>query len=293
MKLSTLPDRFDLSLERDGEFSTLGLTSYRTTGMLAFIENARYLPSLNREYVSCVLATPEIAAEIGPEFGLAVTKGPRRAFFTIHNYLAQAGEYPRLQDCGISPSARVDPRAYVATENVRIGARAVIEENVKIAATTWIGDDVVIRAGTIIGSDGFEFVRLGKEILPVQHAGGVWLCDRVEIQSNCCIDKAVFPGYTRIGEDTKIGHLSHVAHNIVIGQRCLIAPHVMMAGSCMLGDDVWLGPSVTISSEVKVGDGASITIGSVVTKNVAPGAKLSGNFAIDHQRFIDFMKTVR
>ncbi len=67
----------------------------------------------------------------------------------------------------------------------------------------------------------------------------------------------------------------------------------MVAGSAKIGDDVWIGPSASVSSGVEIGDGASITLGSVVTKNVAPGQRVTGNFAIDHDKFIAFLKTIR
>ena len=51
--------------------------------------------------------------------------------------------------------------------------------------------------------------------------------------------------------------------------------------------------SASISSEILIGDGASITIGSVVVKNVAAGQRVTGNFAIDHKRVISFLRKIR
>jgi UDP-3-O-[3-hydroxymyristoyl] glucosamine N-acyltransferase len=294
MKFSELPDTFGLNIVRDGAFECMGILAYRDNpSMFVFIENVKYLRELDRAIVSCVVCPASVAEHIGPEFGVAIAESPRKAFFAIHNYLADTAFCRKLTERFIDPTAKVDSRATVPAESLHIGAGSVIEANVVIAPNTWIGDNVTIRAGTVIGSDGFQFIRNGEDIIAVRHAGGVWLCDGVEIQSSCCVDRSVFGGYTRIGENTKIGQFSLVAHNTVIGKRCLIAPHAMIAGSAVLGDDIWLGPSVTISSAVKIGDRASLTIGSVATKDVPPGQKVSGNFAIEHERFIGFIKTIR
>jgi UDP-3-O-[3-hydroxymyristoyl] glucosamine N-acyltransferase len=115
----------------------------------------------------------------------------------------------------------------------------------------------------------------------------------VELQANCCISKSVFGGFTEIGEDSKFDNMVHIAHNVKMGKRCFAAACAMIAGSVTIGDDVWIGPAAAITSEVDIGDKASITVGSVVSRNVAPGQKVTGNFAIDHDRFIEFIKSIR
>jgi UDP-3-O-[3-hydroxymyristoyl] glucosamine N-acyltransferase len=56
---------------------------------------------------------------------------------------------------------------------------------------------------------------------------------------------------------------------------------------------VWVGPSASISSGLKIGNRASVTVGAVVTRDVAPGARVSGNFAIEHDKLIAFLRTIR
>jgi UDP-3-O-[3-hydroxymyristoyl] glucosamine N-acyltransferase len=193
----------------------------------------------------------------------------------------------------IASSSRIHPTAYIANRNVRIGERCEIGPKASILEGSILEDDVVIRAGSVISTEGFEFAHIDKKIMPIIHTGGVLLHNRVEIQANCCISKAVFGGFTEIGEGTKLDNLIHIAHNVIIGERCLIAACAMVAGSAKIGDDVWIGPSASISSEVEIGDRAWITLGSVVTKNVGPDQRVTGNFAINHDRFIAFLKTIR
>ena len=45
----------------------------------------------------------------------------------------------------------------------------------------------------------------------------------------------------------------------------------------ILGDHVWIGPNATILKGVRIGEGAFIEPGSLVTKDVPPGARVLGN----------------
>ena len=66
------------------------------------------------------------------------------------------------------------------------------------------------------------------------------------------------------------------------GSRC--------CGNSRVGDHVWVGVGAIVSNRVRVGDGARVSLGSVVTKEVPAGQTVSGNFAIDHQKFLSNLK---
>lgn len=156
-----------------------------------------------------------------------------------------------------------------------------------------IGENVIIRAGALIGGDGFEPKYVAGKLVNINHTGGVWIGNNVEILHNTVIQRSVFGGFTKIGDETKIGSLALIGHNAKIGRNCEIASNSHIAGSTIIGDKVWIGPNATISSELKVGKGAYITLGSVVTKDVEKGKRVSGNFAVDHNLFIKFIKSIR
>ena len=176
----------------------------------------------------------------------------------------------------------------IAPENVTIGPNTVIEAGVVIYGKTAVGADCIIRSGSVLGGSGLEFIRMGNEgILGVEHRGGLTIGDRVEIQYNCNVSRSLFPWHeTRIGNDTKIESLVHIAHGSHIGKRGLIAASACVCGSAEIGDDVWIGPNATVSSEVKVGDAARVTLGSVVMSDVRPGTVVTGNFAVEHELFM-------
>ncbi len=282
-----------LEIIQDATFESLGIVTGSTPRMLTFVESDRFIGQLrDHTNIACVITTTEIARLLlDAGYGIAVVDNPRRAFYELHNALAQQMSfYWHDAPTEISPDAYIHPRAFVAEKNVRIGSGTVIEAGANILERSILGSQIIVRSGATIGSQGFEFKRVNDTVLSVAHAGGVKIGDRVEIQANSAISRAVFGGYTEIGEDTKLDNLVHIAHNVSIGRRCLIAASAMIAGSVVIGDDVWIGPSASISNGVTIGTGASVTLGSVVMRDVAPGQKVTGNFAVEHQVFLRHLK---
>ncbi len=295
MRLSEAASVVPLQVVRDADFAALGFVSHRRAALLVFLESDRFLDGLlANAHVCAVITVESLADRIPSGLGLALSDAPRRAFYLLHNHLASHTTF-YWQDfpTEVAGDAVVSPAACIAADNVRIGRRAVIEPHVTVLPRTIIGDDVILRAGTVVGAQGFQFVRLGEAIMAVAHAGGVRLHDRVEVLANCTIARALFGGFTEVGADTKLDSQVYVAHEVVIGRRCLIGAGAAITGSVTVGDDVWIGPNATIASEVTIGDGACVTLGSVVTRDVAPGQRVTGNFAIDHDRFIAFLRTIR
>lgn len=157
-----------------------------------------------------------------------------------------------------------------------------------------IGENCNIGAGTVIGSDSFAYRRVCGQLIHLPSLGGVRICDGVDIGANCCIDRALgILGNTTIGKNTKINNLVYIAHDCNIGERCLIIGYTMLSGKVTVGNDVWIGPGSIISDEITIGDNARITIGSVVTKDVLPSQHITGNFAIEHEKFIENLRKIR
>ncbi|MCX6844871.1 MAG: hypothetical protein NTX53_21630 [candidate division WOR-3 bacterium] len=293
--MSTLKDLVGGEVARDGEFLSLGLLSHRADRLLVTFYDRKYTDELiANEHIACVLTTSELAALVPEYAGLAVCPDPMSAFYHVHEYLLRHTDfYWRDFKTEISPDAAIHPRAYVAPMNVRVGCGAIVEPNATILEHSIIGEDAVIRVGAVVGCDDLESKHVDGKRVVVPHAGGVFLHDRVELQVNSLVARPVFGGFTEIGEDTKIGAHVHIAHNVCIGRSCYIAPCAIICGSTTIGDHVWIGPNASISSELHVGDRAHITLGAVVTEDVLSGQRVSGNFAIDHDKFIKFVKSIR
>ena len=263
--------------------------------MLVFVESEAYVPRLrDNPRVACVVTTNDLRFSIPTELGVCIADSPRLFFYQLHNYLVRDTTfYWSDRPTRISPSARIHPAAYVAERNVVVGDNVIIEPRAAILERVTVEADVAIRAGVVLGSEGFQVSLVGQEVLRVAHGGGVLIGRGCEIQANSCVDRSVFGGATEIGMHSSLDNLVHIAHDVRIGSRARIAACAMIAGSATLGDDVWVGPAAAISSEVTVGNGAVVSIGAVVTRDVPPGARVTGNFAVDHERFLTFLRSIR
>lgn len=169
-----------------------------------------------------------------------------------------------------------------------------IDPSVVIHRTSWvnpynvtIGKNVQIGPFCSIGCDGFQVNREKMEIVP--HKGQIIIEDNVEILSHCDIDLGLNKDdITLIGENCKLGHYVHISHGDKLGKNTLIAAHTNLNGSVEIGENCYIHPGVIIAANVKIGDNVLITIGSVVTKNIESDKKVSGFWAIDHEKWANF-----
>jgi UDP-3-O-[3-hydroxymyristoyl] glucosamine N-acyltransferase len=99
--------------------------------------------------------------------------------------------------------------------------------------------------------------------------------DDVEIGANTTIDRPAV-GETRIHAGTKVDNLVQIAHGVRVGRRSLIAAQAGIAGSTILEDEVILGGQVGVNGHIRMGKGAMASGKTGVTRNVEPGALVSG-----------------
>ena len=162
----------------------------------------------------------------------------------------------------------------VIDEHVAIGSDAMIGANCSISHAL-IGTQVNISSNVSIGGEGFGFVPGPKGPLRLSHVGLVVIGNRVEIGSNCAIDRGALSN-TVIGDMTALDNLVQIGHNVQIGKGCVFAGQAGVAGSAIIGDYVMVGGAVSISDHVKVGNGAKIAGKSGVMRDVAPGETVAG-----------------
>lgn len=295
MRLSQIVTGYPGRLVCDGEFHGIGFaTDPAPTGFLTFLEREKFLPALERQEISCVLTTEELADKIPAHIrGVFACHSPKATLFHIHNQLVTHEEYvgpsvPTMmgEDCQISPLAYVDP------ENVKIGNRVVIEPFAVIRGRVTIGDDAVIRSGAIIGSKGFSFSKDDDgHNVSVNDAGQIIVGKNVDIFSNATVETPPFPwDRTFIGDYTKVDALAQVGHGCTIGENCLLAEGSCCCGNSHLGANTWIGVGAVVSNRIHVGANARVSLGAVVTRDVPDGQTVSGNFAIEHGRFLSHLK---
>ena len=227
-------------------------------------------------------------------YGVCLIENPRVVFFELHNYLSKIEGYKRKADkTSIGKNCKISPLASIAENNVVIGDNVIVEEFVVIRENTVIREGSIVRSGAIIGGQGFEYKRIDDGILSVEHSGGVLIGKNVEIQHSSCIDRGVYPWDDTIIEDnSKIDNLTHIAHGVKIKRNVLIAAHSLIAGRVVIKKNVWIGPGTVVSNGLTIGENARVNIGAVVTKNVEDGGSVTGNFAIDHKKFLKNLKEI-
>lgn len=284
-----------LELLKDGEFTSLGLAIAECDEkILTFIESEKYISGLS-DKITALITTKEIGEKLKDKYGVIISERPRNDYFKLHNILSSKEGYRRESfDTTIGEGCKISNLSSISDKNVVIGNNVIIEEFVVIRENTVIGDNSIIRAGVILGGEGYEYKRTDGIIMNVKHCGGVIIGQNVEVQYNSCIDKALYTwDNTVIGDYSKLDDLVHIEHGVKVGERCLIASRTTFGGRTVLGSDSWVGLGAIISNGLVLGSKVSISLGSVVTTNLEDEEKVSGNFAINHDKYIDFIKKIR
>ncbi|MGE7957524.1 hypothetical protein ACQKQA_13215 [Pseudomonas sp. NPDC089530] len=256
--------------------------------VLTFMDNSKYVSTVNaNDKVKAVFVREGEQSLLRGDICALVVDDPKWYFFTLVNYLALV----KVRSTSVvSAFASIHDSATIASVGVIVEDDVVIEPGVIIMEDVTIKRGAVIRAGAVLGVNGFEHKRTSRGMLTVAHDGEVIVEERSEIGPNNTIIKGFSYRNTVIGADTKLDALVHYAHGVQSGKRCLIAAAAMLAGHVTLGDNVWIGPKASISNRISIGDGAFVTLGSVVVKDVGVGEKVTGNFAVPHTKFIRNLK---
>lgn len=269
-------------------FDFLALSNTTHSNVLSFMDDERYLEQLNNNRgITGVFVEERNSAKISGQKTVIVVEDPRWCYYTLQNYFAKKNK--KDFDSIVDSSTRIFPGAYVAPKNVKIGRNCIIYPNATILEDSELGDNCVIQSGAIIGSEGFEYKRVRDGVLSVYHDGKAVLGNFVDIGANTCVDKGFSFRDTEIGNFTKIDNLVHIGHCAHIGERCFIAACAQI-GAVNMENDVWVGPSVNLLSGQNIGERAYITVGSLVTKDVQKGQKVTGYFAMPHEQFIREIK---
>lgn len=270
-------------------FDALGMSDAKGSGrILTFLDGQKYVEAVNKnESISGILIKKSDADLIRPDIEKIIVDDPKWFFFSIVNYF---GLHREREKSVISPKAVIHHSAVIADFGVVIEDDVVVEPNVVVMSDVVIGKRSKIRAGAVVGVDGFEHKKTTRGVLSVVHDGSVEIAQDVEIGANSFVAKGFEYRPTIIGAETKLDALVHYAHGVQCGERCLIVANAMLGGNVTIGNDVWIGPSASIANRLTIGDGAFVTMGSVVTRNIGGGEKVTGNFAIPHHKFLQNLK---
>lgn len=197
-------------------------------GDLTFAENANYFARAEQSAASAILVDSAYTSR-----GKTLIRVPnaRVAFAKVLPlFFPETPFAPGIHPTALVPaSAQVDPTAHIGPycvlgEQVRIGARSVLQglnhigancvlgeevnlfPNVTLYPRTEVGHRVRIHAGTVVGADGFGYVLDNGVHRKVPQIGNVIICDDVELGANVTVDRGAL-GPTFIGRGTKVDNL--------------------------------------------------------------------------------------
>src|SRR6266571_1191581 len=311
MKLKELADKLGASLDppdADVEISSVGPIESALPGQITFAVSSKYAPMARTSRAAALIVDEKFPALDKPTLR---TPNPQFAYARAVELLHALPQEKR----GIHPTAVIDPSARIGA-NASIGACVVIgadveigedctllpqvviyrgvkigknffaHSHVSIRENCEIGNNVLLHNGVVIGSDGFGFAKDDRgDWYKIPQTGRVVIEDNVEIQANCCIDRASL-GETRIGRNTKIDNLTHVAHNCIIAENSMVCAQVGLAGSTEIGKNVILAGQVGVAGHCKIGDGVIVTAQSGTHGDIEPGAMVSGSPAMDNKLWL-------
>ena len=291
MKLSDIAIIGKLDVYRDGIFKSIGKIPYPLPGLLAACAHERYLPrALENSNIVALICPPELVAKIPKNIAIATSSSVRESFTLIQNHLALDEsiyhQYEGIKigkECSIHPTVIIE-QGVIIQDRVSIGPYSVVKTG------TVIGKGSNIDTNVVLGIQGFEYVsRKGNTPLRVTHAGRLLIGENVDIHPGTTIQRGRFTD-TVIQSGVKIDAQVHIGHEVIIGHNSLIAAGAMIAGGVKIGKDVWIGPMASIRNELIIADQAYISLGSMVSKNVKQGEKVTGYFAIPHEKFMTIFK---
>ncbi len=316
MKLSTLAEALggDLVGGVDVDVTAVADPDHVTPGTIVMVREARHLSQAEASVASALLLPQTLSSSRKPAIR---TSNVRVAFARLLTLLhpdvsavpgthatALIGQGTRLgADCSIGPYVVIGEdctlgRGVVLHTGSTIGRGVTIEEgtviypHVSIYDRSVIGRRVIVHAGAVIGSDGFGFAPDAGRQIRIPQIGRVVLEDDVEVGANTTIDRATL-GETRIGAGTKIDNLVQIGHNVHIGRDVIIVAAVGISGSVTIGDGVTLAGQVGIVDHVDIGAGAIVLARGLVSKDVPPGAVVSGSPIQPHRTELKFQAALR
>lgn len=180
----------------------------------------------------------------------------------------------------------VDPATTWIDVTVTVGRDTTVEPNTHLRAGTAIGSDAIIGPDTTLTdvyvADGAQVVRThgsGARIGPCAIVGPfAYLRPGTDLGETGKIGAFVETKNARIGRGSKVPHLSYVG-DATIGEYANIGAATIFVNydgvnkhHTTIGDAAFVGCDSNLIAPVIVGDGAYVGAGSVVSKDVPPGA---------------------
>ena len=185
----------------------------------------------------------------------------------------------------IDPSARVSAKAELGP-GVEVGPYAIIGDGVVIGADTRIGPHCVIAGPTVIGERNLFTGQASIGSDPQDHSyrgepTRLEIGDDNTVREFVTINRGTLKedGVTKVGNHNLIMAYCHVAHDCVVGSNVTMSNLATLAGHVRIADNVIIGGLSAIHQFCRVGSYAIVGGGTMVSLDIVPYAKASGDRA--------------
>ena len=317
MKLALLAEKLGASLTPapgksldSGAIEITGVAGLEKAGSheVSFLTNVRYSPLARKTKAAALLVEPD-----APDFPLPTLRiaNPYLAFARALEIFHPTRRFPPgvHPTAVVSPSAKIGARAHLAAyvvvgdeavigedavllphvviyPGVRIGDRFFAHAHAVVREHCQLGDDVLLQNGAVVGSDGFGFAKddAGRWH-KIPQSGPAILGDRIEVQTNSCIDRASV-GATRIGDGVKVDNLVQVGHGSSVEENTLLCAQVGLAGSTHVGRNVILAGQVGVAGHCRIGDGTIAIAQAGLHGDIPAGSMVAGSPAFEHKQWL-------
>lgn len=172
-------------------------------------------------------------------------------------------------------STRISPLAFVG-EGVSIGADVVIGPGAVILGPCVIEDNVWIGPGAQIGAppEMASHTQNSAWEGELDHAG-VRIRAGAVVREGAVIHQGTYRE-TTVGERSWVLNRAYLAHDVLLGADATVSAGVSVGGHCKLGDRVNIGMNAVVHQRRIIAPGAMIGMGTPVTRDVPPFAKVYG-----------------
>jgi UDP-3-O-[3-hydroxymyristoyl] glucosamine N-acyltransferase len=301
IKLSKIleTDIKNIELKRDGEFNSFALTNgklKRGNKLIVYVTSDEYISQVTEnDEIKCVICTKDVYEKINKidslsKLGIVISDNPRTSFFLFHNYLNKHTDFYKNDIKNkIDSSAEIHNTCIIPEKNIIIGKNVILRPYVVLYENTIIEDDVIIGNSTVIGNPAFYYFDINGIKTAVDSTGGIILRKNVEIHSHVVICRGTLGGMTEVGSNTKIDSHVFIGHDVTIKENCLIPAGSTFAGVVTINENCFVGIGSKITPLVNIGKNTMVSAGLVVVKNVKENSHVSGNFAMDHEKYVKFL----
>lgn len=180
----------------------------------------------------------------------------------------------------------IDPDNTYIEDGVSIGRDTIIYPGVSIQGSTKIGRDCIIRSNSrIVDSEIQDQVEVDSSLIESSFVGSrVTIGPYAHLRPKSRIGEAVHIGNfvevknSRIGENSKAGHLAYIG-DAVVGRDVNIGCGVIFANYngrdkqvTTVGDNAFIGSNSNLVAPITIEDRAYIAAGSTITQDVEAGS---------------------